>query len=256
MDRMRSAATDAMTKQQEAKPRQRIMAELGLSSVVPNVTTVRRYASATFGELDLPASIAVMSEQVAAVRAGALSGLEATLISQAVTLDMIFNEMARRAAADMDNGLNATDTFLRLGLKAQAQCRATLQTLAELKNPQPVAFVKQANIAHGPQQVNNGAPSDRGPSAPLRAGISANASNELWRSTMAHGWTPERKLRQAELIRGWKPWANATGPKTDQGKAASAMNAQRHGMRSQRTLNEARQLRNFIHLCRKATGEG
>jgi hypothetical protein len=41
-------------------------------------------------------------------------------------------------------------------LRAQAQCRATLETLAGIKNPQPVAFVRQANIAHGPQQVNNG----------------------------------------------------------------------------------------------------
>ena len=41
-------------------------------------------------------------------------------------------------------------------LKAQSQCRATLETLAAIKNPAPVAFVRQANIAHGPQQVNNG----------------------------------------------------------------------------------------------------
>jgi hypothetical protein len=37
-----------------------------------------------------------------------------------------------------------------LALKAQSQCRATLETLAAIKNPQPVAFVRQANIAHGP----------------------------------------------------------------------------------------------------------
>jgi hypothetical protein len=62
-----------------------------------------------------------------------------------------------------------------LGLKAQAQCRATLQTLFEMKNPQPVAFVKQANIASGPQQVNNGVASQ----PPSLARISANPSNEL-----------------------------------------------------------------------------
>lgn len=45
----------------------------------------------------------------------------------------------------------------RLALKAQAQGVRTLEVLGALKNPQPVAFVKQANIAHGPQQVNNGA---------------------------------------------------------------------------------------------------
>ena len=40
--------------------------------------------------------------------------------------------------------------------KRQAQCRATLEALAEIKNPRPVAFVKQANISGGHQQVNNG----------------------------------------------------------------------------------------------------
>ena len=40
-------------------------------------------------------------------------------------------------------------------MRAQGQCRATLQTLGELKNPRQVAFVKQANIANGYQQVNN-----------------------------------------------------------------------------------------------------
>jgi len=38
-------------------------------------------------------------------------------------------------------------------LKAQSQCRATLETLAAIKNP-PI-FAKQANFANGHQQVNN-----------------------------------------------------------------------------------------------------
>lgn len=45
--------------------------------------------------------------------------------------------------------------YLRLALKAQSQRRATLETLATIKNP-PVIYAKQANIANGPQQVNNG----------------------------------------------------------------------------------------------------
>jgi hypothetical protein len=64
---------------------------------------------------------------------------------------------------------------LRLGLKAQSQCRATLETLATIKNPQPVAFVRQANIAHGPQQVNN-----RGEAAAAsRAEESENPPNKV-----------------------------------------------------------------------------
>lgn len=44
-----------------------------------------------------------------------------------------------------------------------------------------------------------------------------------------NGWTPERRKRQAEMIKNWKPWEQSTGPKTPEGKEASKMNAQRHG---------------------------
>ena len=82
---------------------------------------------------------------------------------QAHTLDAIFSELSRRAALNMSEYLGATETFLRLALKAQSQCRATLETLAPIKNPQPVAFVRQAHIAAGPQQINNGVPSNGTP---------------------------------------------------------------------------------------------
>ena len=46
-----------------------------------------------------------------------------------------------------------------MAMKAQNQCRMTLETLAAIKNP-PVVFAKQANInqGNGNQQVNNGTP--------------------------------------------------------------------------------------------------
>jgi hypothetical protein len=46
---------------------------------------------------------------------------------------------------------------------------------------------------------------------------------------MGKEWTPERRARQAELIRTWKPWKAATGPRTDEGKAGSSRNAFRGG---------------------------
>ncbi len=42
---------------------------------------------------------------------------------------------------------------------------------------------------------------------------------------MANGWTPERRARQAELIRSWRPWERATGPRTAEGKARTSLNA-------------------------------
>jgi hypothetical protein len=44
-----------------------------------------------------------------------------------------------------------------------------------------------------------------------------------------NGWTPERRARQAEAIRKWKPWAKSTGPKTETGKNISRYNAFKHG---------------------------
>lgn len=41
---------------------------------------------------------------------------------------------------------------------------------------------------------------------------------------MANGWTPERRARQAELIRTWQPWKHSTGPKSPDGKIKAARN--------------------------------
>lgn len=38
-------------------------------------------------------------------------------------------------------------------------------------------------------------------------------------------WTPERRARQAEVIRQTKPWERSTGPRSPEGKAISSQNA-------------------------------
>lgn len=111
--------------------------------------------SGVYGETDLTSLIKVLAQQNGKVKDGNLSRAESLLMTQAHTLDAIFNELARRAAGNMGEYMNAMDRYLRLALKAQSQCRATLETLATIKNP-PVIYAKQANIANGPQQVNNG----------------------------------------------------------------------------------------------------
>lgn len=141
---------------QKGKSDERIMAECGLSAVMGNASTSRTFLQGTFGVLDINEVSAVMREKAEKVKSGDLSDVEATLTAQAATLDTIFNELARRAALNMGQHLPATEIYLRHAFKAQAQCRSALEALAEIKNPRPVAFVKQANISHGPQQVNNG----------------------------------------------------------------------------------------------------
>ena len=130
------------------------IAAMALGSVAANAMTARTFAKGTFGTLDVTECVLTLKKRVDTTHGGDLKHAESTLTAQAATLDAIFNEMARRAALNMGEYLEATERYMRLALKAQGQCRATLETLAAIKNP-PVIFAKQANIANGPQQVNN-----------------------------------------------------------------------------------------------------
>jgi hypothetical protein len=102
------------------------------------------------------ALVAELDAQVKLVQAGNLDRAEEMLFAQAHTLDAIFSDLVRQAVPKIRDSLETADAFMRLAFKAQSQCRATLETLALVKNPPNVAFVKQANIANGPQQINNG----------------------------------------------------------------------------------------------------
>lgn len=107
-------------------------------------------------DTDINSLIVELMNQVEAVTKGDMKSVEGMLVSQAYTLNEMFNNLARRAYLNFGEYLDSGERYLRLAMKAQGQCRSTIETLAEMKNPRPIAFVKQANIAHGHQQVNNG----------------------------------------------------------------------------------------------------
>ena len=108
-----------------------------------------------WGDTDVTAILDRLADQTEAMRNGNTSDMEALLFNQALTLQAMFTALSRRAATNVGEYIGAAETYLKLALRAQGQCRATLETLSEMKNPRPVAFVKQANIAAGHQQVNN-----------------------------------------------------------------------------------------------------
>src|SRR5204863_10021012 len=107
--------------------------------------------------------------QTQRVQSGNLSASEPMRTAQAITLNAMFTQLAYQTSKVTI--VDQIDRFTRLALKAQGQCRATLETLTVIKNPTTV-FTRQANIAQGPQQVNNML-------ALARAGNSDSAPNEL-----------------------------------------------------------------------------
>ena len=143
--------------------------------LVTNASTVIRFESHEHKGLSLTEMTRELRALGEAVNGGDLSTLERTLTAQALSLNAIFGELARIAQCNLFKVPEVAERYLRLALKAQGQSRATVETLAAMKNP-PVVFARQANISNGPQQVNNGGPpgnetSTRAPAqyAPARA---------------------------------------------------------------------------------------
>ena len=135
-----------------------------MSSCTSAAILVHAFVKAPDTEFDINTMVQVLNDCCESIEANNLSQAEFMLISQAHALQSIFLSMGVKAAANTGSHLAATEVYMRMALKAQAQCRATLETLAEIKNPRAVAFVKQANISHGHQQVNNRLPAGELPS--------------------------------------------------------------------------------------------
>ena len=151
-------APNSRTLQVHVKPgetQDRAVAGILGRGLVTNASTAIRFLHSEHKDLSLMDMAREMRDQGEAVNRGDFAVSEQMLNAQAVALNTIFGELARRAALNMGEHLSATEAYMRLAFKAQAQCRATIETLAEMKNP-PVVFARQANISNGPQQVNNG----------------------------------------------------------------------------------------------------
>jgi len=135
-------------------------------------TNVPHLVSAEGHELDVGLLMRELRAQCRAVAGGDLSRAETMLVAQAHMLDMLFAVLTRRAAMNFGHYVETAERYLRLALKAQSQARATVETLALLKNPQPTVIAKQANVKSGPQQVNQSF------AIGTRAGISESTPTE------------------------------------------------------------------------------
>ena len=137
------------------KPAKHTSKDIAKFALRPSANTVAvvNVFNAPFGELDTGELIRETQAQITAIQQGDMSNVEAMLYGQALALQSIFVAQARRA--QVQERLPGFQAHFNLALKAQAQCRATLEALAEVKNPKATTFVSQQNNAHQ-QQVNNG----------------------------------------------------------------------------------------------------
>lgn len=148
------------------------MANFSVGPHLVNAVGLQAFAKGVTGAMYLPDIVGAMMAAAKKVNSNDLKDIEAMLSSQALLLNALSADLVRRSAINFGEHFEAGQKFLALALKAQNQCRMTLETLANIKNP-PVVYAQQANIATGPQQVNNGAV------AIPRARETGNAPNKI-----------------------------------------------------------------------------
>lgn len=110
-----------------------------------------------FGAIDLGGTVRALNELVAQVQGGDMAQADAMMVAEAYTLDALFMNLLVRWQTNITHSHEISESYLRLAMKAQAQARSTWESLSRVKNPPQATFIRQANLANGPQQVNNGA---------------------------------------------------------------------------------------------------
>ena len=127
-----------------------------LAAPFRHAVTATQIHKAQFGGMEGAPGYGDYSDAIASVgeqaSKGDLAFASELLAAQALSLDSIFTEMARRMALNMVEYLGAADTYARIALKAQAQSRATLETLVKLHQPREQT-VRHVHVNEGGQAV-------------------------------------------------------------------------------------------------------
>jgi hypothetical protein len=149
------AANDLEVPTLSDESRELTLARLMLSPVVRHANTASTFATPSFGgeqQSSIEHDVKVLKEAMAKAENGDKAFASQLLAAQAVSLDAIFTELARRSAINMGEHLHASERYMRLALKAQYNCRATLEALSKLHQPREQT-VKHVHVNEGGQAV-------------------------------------------------------------------------------------------------------
>ena len=142
--------------------RDELVATVSLQPEVRAAFTIRVFEDSA---VELNSTIMALQSQISEVQGGSMKRPEAMLTAQMHTLDQIFKTLAIQSHTNMKAGYGeAAERYMKLALRAQNQCRTTIEALSAIKNP-PVVFAKQMNVSNGPQQINNGVATNTEPMA-------------------------------------------------------------------------------------------
>ena len=233
------------TAKQIAGPTARTLALAMLDPYVRHAMTARSMTKAGLGEAWESVGVfdyaAELRTRGRAAESGNLADASHILAAQALTLDAVFTELARRSLQNVDRYLEASERLMRLALKAQAGSRATLETLARLHQPREQT-VRHVHVNEGGQAIVT----DEFHHHVGRAG-NANDDKQCHEPHVAaEGCTPllrEDAARNAlPMPGGQAKGAMQATRRPKPGRAKSNLNAFKHGARSAAMKALAREL--------------
>ena len=132
------------------------MARVFTSPAARHGAVASSFIDKTFGKLpgepkfdDYGRAIVAKAEEAGK---GDLALASEMLLAQAISLDAMFTELARRCAMNMGEHILASERYGRLALKAQSNSRAALEALARLHQPREQT-VRHVHVNEGGQAV-------------------------------------------------------------------------------------------------------
>ena len=129
-------------------------ARLTVLPLMRHARVISNFGSGHFLDADPPLKevMAVLRERMSNAADGKLTASSELLMAQATTLDALFTELVRRSGLNMGEHLGAADRYMKLALKAQSNCRATLEALAKLHQPREQT-VRHVHVNEGGQAI-------------------------------------------------------------------------------------------------------
>lgn len=127
--------TDSLkVEREDGKSDSRLLTEVAMRPMIRNGFLVGNLGGKHFGgeQPNLNDTADIMAEACKKVRANDLSDQRDILTSQAMTLDAIFTVMVMRSENNLKDYFDASQRFMRMALKAQSQCRTTIEALDRL----------------------------------------------------------------------------------------------------------------------------
>jgi hypothetical protein len=149
-----AAANTVNIERQPGKSDEQLMTELAMSPLVRNTLCSKSYATPAFSGSppQFQAALEFLKVIASEVRGGNLDRLTDMLVAQALTLDCMFTEYSRRSLLNAGEYIGAAQSYATMALKAQTNCRTTVEALAKTKRG-ATQTVKVVHIHQGAQAV-------------------------------------------------------------------------------------------------------